>query len=102
MTLSRQKSTSAVTSHEVISTEVNATNHRALNSWEPRDHYEMLQISKLLPGSGRVCVVGRVVNFYEQPTPNRMPHAAKGCLKVQLRDDSGTILVSQLELSSRN
>ncbi|KAL8651833.1 MAG: hypothetical protein Q9210_003033 [Variospora velana] len=77
-------STPMLASHEGISTEVNATEHRALHSWEPRDHYEMLQISKLVPGSGRVCLVGRVVNFYEQPTPTKMPHAAKGCLKVRL------------------
>ncbi|KAI4150750.1 MAG: hypothetical protein LQ341_001034 [Variospora aurantia] len=93
MTMPRQMSTPMLASHEGVSTEVNATEHRVLHSWEPRDHYEMLQISKLVPGSGRICLVGRVVNFYEQPTPNKMPHAAKGCLKVHLRDDSGIILV---------
>lgn len=77
------------------STDVDETVRPTLQPWEPRERYEIVQISTLVPGSGRVCLLGRVVNLYEPPAPNKMPRAAHGCLKFHIRDDSGTIMVSQ-------
>lgn len=82
------------------STDVDAKPHLTLPSWEPRARYRDVSISKLEPGSGGVHLVGRVVNCYEQPTPNKMPPTAVGCLKLHLRDDSGTIIVSQPSVRS--
>lgn len=73
--------------------EANEVRHHTLQSWEPREQYKNTQISKLVPGSGRVCLLGRVVNLYEPPPPNNMPSTAKGCFKLHVRDDSGTLMV---------
>lgn len=37
--------------------------------------------------------MGRIVNFYDQPTPSKMPQAAKGCLKAVVKDDAGALAV---------
>ncbi|KAL8933830.1 MAG: hypothetical protein Q9211_005556 [Gyalolechia sp. 1 TL-2023] len=75
------------------SAEVNATIDATLHAWKPRVHYEDVQISKLVPGSAPVCLLGRLINFYDQPTPGRMPYAAKGCLKVLMKDDTGVMTI---------
>ncbi|KAL8937210.1 MAG: hypothetical protein Q9216_004538 [Gyalolechia sp. 2 TL-2023] len=73
--------------------EVEATVQPALHAWKPNKHYEDVQISKLVPGSAPVCLLGRLINFYEQPIPGRMPYAAKGCLKVVMKDDTGIMMI---------
>ena len=78
--------------------EVEATLQPRLHSWQPRGSYENVEIGSLVPGPGCVALMGRVVNFYDQATPSKAPQAAKGCLKVIVKDDSGAIMVSHLPI----
>ncbi|MCJ1398080.1 hypothetical protein MMC11_001277 [Xylographa trunciseda] len=73
--------------------ELQAALHPALHRWNPRSDYEDCDISSLVPGPGCRALQGRVVNFYHQPTPSKKPQAAKGCLKVVIKDDTGALMV---------
>ena len=75
------------------SSEVEAALHPALYKWQPRAHYEEVDIGSLSPGPGCVLLTGRVVNCFDQATPSKMPQAAKGCLKVLVKDDTGAFAV---------
>ena len=75
--------------------EIESALHPVLHKWQPRGKYEDVDIGALVPGPGCVALIGRVVNFYDQATPSKKPHAAKGCLKVIVKDDTGAIVVSQ-------
>ncbi|KAL8779942.1 MAG: hypothetical protein Q9213_006705 [Squamulea squamosa] len=75
-------------------TEVTAFLYSTPNAWEPRIPYEDAQIGKLVPGPRCVRLVGRVVNFYDQPnSTNKLPYPTKRCLNVLVRDDTGMIKV---------
>ena len=76
------------------SSEIEATLHPTLHKWQPRVHYEETSIGDLEPGPACVALMGRIVNFYDQATPSKMPHAAKGCIKIIVKDDSGALTVS--------
>ncbi|MCJ1432732.1 hypothetical protein MMC27_002089 [Xylographa pallens] len=73
--------------------EVQAALYPTLHRWNPRNDYEDSYISSLVPGPGRRALQGRVVNFYQQQTLSKKPQAAKGCLKVVIKDDTGTLMV---------
>ncbi|MCJ1381859.1 hypothetical protein MMC17_004971 [Xylographa soralifera] len=73
--------------------EVQAALHPALHRWSPRNEYEDSDISSLVPGPGCKVLQGRVVNFYQQQTLSKKPQAAKGCLKVVIKDDTGMLMV---------
>lgn len=75
------------------SAEVEATTNPTPRTWKPPGQYADVQISKLVPGPAPVCLLGRLVNFYDQPTPERMPPTAKGCLKLLMKDDTGTMMI---------
>lgn len=75
--------------------EVEATMHpTSLPKWQPRGTYYDADIDSLAPGPRCVALVGRVVNFYDLYTPSKRPQAAKGCLKLAVKDDTGVIDVS--------
>ena len=72
--------------------EVEATMHpTTLHKWEPRGTYHDAEIDSLSPGPRCVALMGRVVNFYDLQTPSKRPQAAKGCLKLAVKDDTGVI-----------
>ena len=52
-----------------------------------------MDIGGLVAGPRNVALTGRVANFYDQATPSKMPQAAKGCLKVIVKDNTGAIAV---------
>ena len=70
-----------------------------LHNWLPRGEYQTVDISTLVPGPGCVTFMGRVVNFCDQHTPSKKLQAAKGCLKVVIKDDTGALMVSSLNPS---
>lgn len=74
--------------------EIESALHPTLHKWQPRAEYNEVDISELVPGPGCVTVMGRVVNFYNQPTPSKTPMSAKGCLKMIVKDDTGAFTVS--------
>lgn len=76
------------------SSEISSALHPTLHKWQPRTTYEERDIGSLVPGPGCVALMGRVVNFYDQVMTSKMPRAAKGCLKVIVKDDSGAFAVS--------
>ena len=61
--------------------------------WHPRGTYEECDIDALVPGPGCFVLTGRVVNFFGLATPSKAPHAAKGCLKLVVKDDTGALVV---------
>lgn len=63
-------------------------------SWVPVQEYEELEIANLVPGPKCVSFQGRVANFYDQNTPSKRPKAAKGYVKIVVKDDSGALTVS--------
>ena len=74
--------------------EVDATLHPpTLHRWQPRGTYKEVDIETLVPGPGCVALMGRVVNFFHLQTPSKAPHAAKGCLKLVVKDDTGALVV---------
>ena len=73
--------------------EIEATLQPMLHKWQPRGNYEEVEIGSLMPGPGCVALMGRIVNFYDQATPSKAPQAAKGCLKVIVKDDTGALMV---------
>ena len=75
------------------SSEVEATLHPSLHKWQPRAIYTAVDIGSLVPGPGCVTLVGRIVNFYDQTMNSKSPQAAKGCLKVIVKDDTGAFTV---------
>ena len=75
------------------SSEVEATLNPRLHKWQPRTAYNEVDIGSLVPGPGCVALMGRVVNFYDQTMNSKSPHAAKGCLKVIVKDDTGAFVV---------
>lgn len=75
------------------SSEVEAELHPLLHQWQPRTTYNEVDIGSLVPGPGCVALMGRVANFYDQVMNSKSPQAAKGCLKVIVKDDSGAFVV---------
>ena len=78
------------------SSEVDAALNPRLHKWQPRTTYSEVDIGSLVPGPGCVALMGRVANFYDQMMNSKSPHAAKGCLKVIVKDDTGAFAVSVL------
>ena len=76
------------------SAEIEAALHPTLHKWQPRCEYKDVDIGNLVPGPGCVAIQGRVVNLYEQPFASKAPHAAKGCLNLLVKDDTGVLRVS--------
>lgn len=75
------------------SSEVDATLHPTLQEWHPRSEYTETDIGSLVPGPGCVVLTGRVVNCFDQATPSKMPQAARGCLKIIVKDDTEAFAV---------
>ncbi|KAJ9665735.1 hypothetical protein H2201_004220 [Coniosporium apollinis] len=74
--------------------EVDAVLHPPANqTWSPPNEYEKVDIAALIPGPKCVTFVGRVANFYDQSTPSKKPRAAKGCVKIIVKDDTGALTV---------
>ena len=83
--------------------EVEATMHPVtLPKWQPRVPYDDVDIGSLCPGPRRVALTGRIVNFYDLHTPSKKPHAAKGCLKLMVKDDTGLLDVGEALLALRS
>ena len=62
-------------------------------SWVPEVDYKEVDIEALVPGPQCVLLVGRIANFYDQSTPSKMPKAARGCIKMIVKDDTGALTV---------
>lgn len=62
-------------------------------SWVPQQEYTDMDIADLVPGPGCRTFMGRIVNFFDQPNSSKMPRAAKGCVKMVVKDDTGVISV---------
>ncbi|TID19035.1 hypothetical protein E6O75_ATG06156 [Venturia nashicola] len=74
--------------------DVEAVLHPVINdSWVPTQDYDEFEIANLVPGPKCVTIQGRVANFYDQNTPSKKPRAAKGCVKIIVKDDSGALTV---------
>lgn len=87
---------SSDTSHGFTSSEIEAALHPSLHKWQPRASYNDTDIRDLVPGPKPVALMGRVVNFHHIATPSKMPQAAKGCLKLTVKDDTGVLAVRPL------
>lgn len=63
------------------------------SQWSPEHDYEDVSIGDLCPGPRWATFTCRVVNIYDQAVDSKMPHSAKGYLKVLVKDESATILI---------
>ena len=59
----------------------------------PEHDYDEVSIGDLYPGPRYATFTCRVVNMYDQTIESKMPQSAKGCLKILVKDESGTILI---------
>lgn len=82
------------TSDGFTSCEIEAALYPVLHQWQPRTTYNETDIGNLVAGPGCVAIMGRVANFHHIATPSKMPKAAKGCLKLIVKDDTGAFTVS--------
>ena len=89
------KSVDLGTGDGFTSSEIDAALHPALHKWQPRCEYKKIDINGLVPGPGCVNVQGRIVNLYNQPFSSKMPHAARGCLNLIVKDDTGAFRVKR-------
>lgn len=64
--------------------------------WQPQHPYDHASVGQLSPGPRRVCFTARVINLYDRVIQSKLPKAAKGCLKVLVRDDNAALLVRHL------
>ncbi|KAF2104784.1 hypothetical protein NA57DRAFT_29494 [Rhizodiscina lignyota] len=62
-------------------------------TWNPPQEYDDVDISDLIPGPGCRTFMGRIVNFFDQQTPSKRPRAAKGCVKMIIKDDTGALTI---------
>ena len=74
----------------------NAVHPQLSNSWKPSSTYEDYEIADLLPGLKAISFSGRIANVFDLGTIHRMPRGAKGCLKLLVKDSTGTVTVSGL------
>lgn len=75
--------------------EVEAVLHPTVaENWLPSQEYDELEIASLIPGPRRVVFKGRIANFHHQATTSKRPRAAKGCVKIIVKDNTGAIMVS--------
>lgn len=84
------------TSDGFTSSEIEATLHPSLNKWQSHASYNDTEIRDLVAGPRCSALMGRVVNFHHIATPSKMPQAAKGCLKLTVKDDTGVLAVRPL------
>ena len=73
--------------------EVEASQNPNLRPWQPKAEYKEIDMQDLIPGPGCLCLVGRVVNLYNQQVVSKMPNGAKGCLRLIVKDDTGAVMV---------
>ena len=76
--------------------EIDAALHPTLHKWQARVEYHETDINDLVPGPGCVQVTGRVVNFHDQINVSKMPQAAKGSIRMIIKDDTGAMVVRNL------
>lgn len=62
--------------------------------WQPLGDYAECEIRDLYPGPRAVTFMGRVANIFDVANTPKTPRAAKGCVKLCVKDDSGAITVS--------
>lgn len=75
------------------SSEVDTVLYPSPHSWTPPRDYDDAEIETLVPGPQPVHLTVRIVNFFDQQTPSKMPQAAKGCIKIIVKDDTGAMTV---------
>ena len=74
--------------------EVNDVLNPKINTfWTPERDYEETDIGCLDAGPHCVHVQGRIANFFDQVSTMRKPKAAKGCVKMIVKDDTGALVV---------
>ena len=64
------------------------------NNSPSRQSYDSIPLGSLAPGPRRLKIQARVVNIYDQPITSKHHKAAKGCLKIVVKDDTAGLLVS--------
>ena len=75
------------------SEEITSVLEPTLHEWHPRNAYEDTEIGALVPGPGCVTLTGRIVNLYDQQVLGEAPKAARGCLRLLVKDDTGVVSV---------
>jgi len=61
--------------------------------WTPLQHYESVAIASLVPSPRPVTFTGRVANVFTFRTGSTNPRAPRGCWRIVVRDERGTVMV---------
>lgn len=64
-----------------------------LQTWIPETDYPDVDIAALETGPRCVSVMGRIVNIYDLTMTSKMPQAARGFVKMIVKDDTGAMTV---------
>ena len=66
---------------------------KPVEPWHPSTEYAELEIRDLEPGPKAVTFMGRVANIFDVANTPKTPQAAKGCIKLCVKDDRAAITV---------
>ena len=66
---------------------------KPVEPWHPSIEYTECDIRDLNPGPRPVMFMGRVANIFDVSTSSKSPRAAKGCLKLTVKDNTGAVTV---------
>ncbi|KAK5131070.1 hypothetical protein LTR08_001356 [Meristemomyces frigidus] len=64
-----------------------------IEPWHPSIEYTECDIRELNPGPRAVMFMGRVANIFDVCSSSKSPRAAKGCLKMTVKDNTGAVTV---------
>ena len=76
------------------SSESSRSHHLSQADWQPKEHYDEVPIGQLAPGLRNVMIIGRVINLFDMPVTSKMSKAARGCIKILIKDDQAALVVS--------
>jgi hypothetical protein len=66
---------------------------KPVEPWHPATEYTELEIRDLEPGPKAVTFMGRIANIFDLANDSKTPRAAKGCIKLYVKDDRAAITV---------
>ncbi|KAK4546884.1 hypothetical protein LTR36_001616 [Oleoguttula mirabilis] len=61
--------------------------------WQPPEEYAECDVRDLIPGPRAVTFMGRVANIFDVMSTPKTPRAAKGCVKLCVKDSTGAVTV---------
>ncbi|KAK5124695.1 hypothetical protein LTR85_001408 [Meristemomyces frigidus] len=70
-----------------------ALHPKPVEAWHPPGDYVECEVRDLYPGPRAVTFMGRIANIFDVASTPKTPRAAKGCVKLCVKDDTGAVTV---------